>query len=328
MDLNNMKQSLNKLQITIITLATLTIIGIIWFLTNKSQTTTPPTSLPTPQIESPLKNPDQLLDIIWQISNPSLPKQTPLYQVSTPLISSSSARLIAQNLNFTSQDIIFDQNSQLVYKNKTRTLSANFDQHQLTYNDPAPNLPDQNFPDQQTIQTVLLNQLNRILNSPPDLTVYQPSQPITASYQSQDTSQTQVISFTQSPNQTPLLSNSVQNTPLTVIFDSNLNIRHLEILGGYQSLNQTTTLPLLTFTQIKDQAPQNAQRLPSSALIKNEQKLTAASQLNLTVNQLNLVYLFDPQTPTILHPVFLLSGPLSASDLTLPSTNFILPASK
>ena len=188
-------------------------------------------------------------------------------------------------------------------------------------------MPDTNFPaDQISIQQIT-QKINNLLNNPPNLQVTNtPQIPDSADYQSNNFQKLRFLTFTQTPNDSQLFTTTPHNSPLTVIFDSQLNIRYIEILGGYQTLKQLSTTSPISYSTLQQIANQKAQRLPTSPNLEQENQLNSSSRLNLTVQDINLSFFFDPQNPNILQPVYSLTGPLSTNNLNFPQSRFIVPA--
>ncbi len=345
MDLNKniltgIKQKLSSLNLSTvsITAITLLIIGLIAYLVIQNPPTQIPSQpspipqitaspIPLPQASSPLQNQDQGLIISWQTQPPQLPDKLNLYKIQTPLINNSSSQTIAQNLGFSNQDLVANQPPFLVWSKPPHSLSVNLNSNQLTFNNSSPQLPISEFPNNQIIKQNITERLNQILNSPSQLQVI--GEPVildSSNYQNDQPDKLRSLFFTQSPDNLPIYTTTTNNAPIIVIFDSQLNIKYLEILGGFQTITSISTSSPASYSNLQQTAPQKAQRLPSTNLIKQEKQLNSASQLNLTVQDIRLSFFFDPQNPNLLQPVYSLTGPLSTNDLNFPQSRFIVPA--
>lgn len=296
------------------------------------------TTAPTPTIETsaPLELPlltepgVQKLTIIWKVKTPDLPTTLPYYYNSTPLINDQLLAQLTSTFGFTNDNLIpGSSEGNSVWTKDNLSLSTSNGNRQLTFTDTSIP-PKANFPSTDNLKQTAQNIMNNlfgdksssfIIQGNPTLLTADPNNYQVLPATSSTASFAKVI-FSQTINNLPYITTSVSNSIVTLIFDSNKSIHYLEIVSGFSTLKAVKMLPVISFQDLKNSAPDLAQKISSSGEVDKENQITNSPEITFTVTELGMAYFAMPQSDYI-QPIFLLKGTAAGKNFTYNATYFV-----
>lgn len=312
-------------------------IAIINLLAGSTKTPSPTSTEPIispvtnqPSTSSPLPTPK--LSVNWKISeSPSVPEKLYEYPLTTALVSTKTLESLPSKLNFNnSQKSVVKDKNVGIWTNKSNSIIVSIKDNSIQYStNSAPKQSGSIFVKescQKSARQIIKNLFGEsIETSLIDQNVdYYKSFNIYSSPSSQETADLARVSFYQSIDQYPVLSQSETGAIFTLYLDRSLNLYSLSVKGGFEITSKGNELTIYPFSEVKKIA-NTAQRLNASPDLATNFQTASSKKIDLSVQKAKIGYM---EINGSFLPIYVLEGDLGSTNTASQPGIFALPASK
>lgn len=291
----------------------------------------PASSLP-PELKLTVVNPSQKLFINWNGISLTPPNELPYYSISNPLITQDIIRSVAAKLNFTEANLKKTlKTTSTLYTKNNLSLFASTSQNQILYTNSSPIPSSTGFSDLSSIENSAGTYFSQFFNNLTFNKIQEPEYYLSQSPEQYpeksiaEKANLVRLNYTQSISGYPLLTTATGNSIVSFTFDSEKNLRSLEITGGFQGVKEITKLKIMNFDTLKQIASRLASPLSYDAITDIVSLAQTELEVTLDLKNIQLAYFSSPDSNQAV-PVFLLEGTLKGRNFSGIKASYIVPA--
>jgi hypothetical protein len=283
-------------------------------------------------------NPEQKISFNWGNIAPPIPESMEVYTINIPIVNDAIISNLISKLGFSNQDKqVGMPTGDIQLINNGGSLFASIKTNQISYfsNSILPqhtlNLSkDQAINSAREIISSLFGELfvSTLDNSPEVRHVIHLSTDVEIEPRdaSVETANAVIISFRQDVHNFPIMSLSSKGEVISLILDTTNKLYSLLVSGGYQKITETKKTPLIDFAKLQENASIYSLRISHSKDMGSERGYTDVKQVKVVVKSVDLGYF--QFNNSILSPIFIISGTMSAKGLIDYPAIYIIPATK
>jgi hypothetical protein len=283
-------------------------------------------------------NPEQKTIFNWGSVTTNIPESMGIYSIDVPIINTGTISSLIGKLGFSKQDQLTDlPEGDLQFINSANSLFVSTNTNQISYftslDIPPHNL---NIPTSEAIVTAkkIISDLFGesfvlTLDKNPETRyfIHNPtSVEVEPKEATMESANVIAISFKQIISNFPIVSLSQKGGVVSVAIDTTNKLYSMIVNGGYQKVTEIKKDPLISFSNLMENATQQSLRISQSKDMNSERSFTDAKQINVTVKSVDLGY-FQLNNDT-LSPIYIINGIMSAKGLVEYPAIYIVPATK